>query len=676
MASTRDTETALKCLDRLVARDDLRTESRLELLLEGVRLTLERGHEDDDRRAQDYAQAACEAFPRRAAPISAMFDALEAAGDRQEDIERLVLMFFNRQGLRSDQGEAEDALRSALLIRLAETQHEHPERAIRLLERAATLDARGLGVAERRHLTQLYIAAGAESSRLRQNYEAILELDPTDTTNQRALLGICLRDGDIDQAAALCGLLRVLDPDDAETNKLAQRLGLEVLEREVFDINKVLPQKPPSGGMIEAMHQLGRGGAAILCAKLPRLDTDGALIPGSDSVFCRTWTDTRIRIGAPPYPVVDAAAVAFDIEDGWLLPHCQYPPVMVVGPKAKYEEAPEHLRFAVGRSLFFARPGNLLCESLEREELVKVLSAVLMAFHPRHSQRRELIQDEHDEAVLQLAQHLSRKLPPKVSEAITTLLQEHQEETFDSRSWRSWVRRGGNRVGLCAAGLLEVALEFLGLPTEAKTRSQMIRERIENNDEELRDLLGFAGSALYARARRGLGYCALLDGSRGSPKPPPSNADNPPYTENAYTAKNPASADDANNAGNADDSSPSSAGDGNNANSAGNADDSSPSSAGDGNNADDSPLAAGNANSADSSPLGINTTDADLPSSADNTETTNPPPPSAGSPLGINTTDADLPSSADNTETTSPPPPSADSPLDINSPPLSTNDAG
>ncbi|HGG56622.1 MAG TPA: tetratricopeptide repeat protein, partial [Nannocystis exedens] len=306
VASTRDTETALKCLDRLVARDDLRTESRLELLLEGVRLSLERGHEDDDRRAQDYAQAACEAFPRRAAPISAMFDALEAAGDRQEDIERLVLMFFNRQGLRSDQGEAEDTLRSALLIRLAETQHEVPERAIRLLERAATLDARGLGVAERRHLTQLYIAAGTESSRLRQNYEAILELDPTDTTNQRALLEICLRDNDIDQAAALCGLLRVLDPDDEETNKLAQRLGLEVLEREVFDINKVLPQKPPSGGMIEAMHQLGRGGAAILCAKLPRLDTDGALIPGSDNVFCRTWTDTRIRIGAPPYPVVDA----------------------------------------------------------------------------------------------------------------------------------------------------------------------------------------------------------------------------------------------------------------------------------------------------------------------------------------------------------------------------------
>ena len=548
VASSRDTATALKCLDRLVLRDDLRTESRLELLVEGVRLSLVRGHEGDDDSAQHYAQAACDAFPRRSTPISAMFDALEAKGDHQEDIERLVLMFFNRQGLRSDQGETEDALRSALLIRLAETQHEHPERAIRLLERAATLDARGLGVAERRHLTQLYIAAGTESSRIRQNYEAILELDPTDTKNQRALLEICLHDGDIDQAAALCGLLRVLDPDDAKTLALAGRLGVEVHDRESFDINAVLPRKLPSGGMIEAMHQLGRGGAAILCAKLPRLDTDGALIPGADNVFCRTWTDTRTRIGAPPYPVVDAAAVAFDIDDGWLLPHCQYPPVMVVGPKAKYEEAPGHLRFAVGRSLFFARPGNLLCEALDREELAKVLAAVLLAFHPRHAQRRELIQDD-DEAVLQLAQHLSRKLPPKVSGAIATLLKEHQEESFDSRSWRSWVRRGGNRVGLCASGKIEIALEFLGLPPEAKARAQAIRERANNNDEELRDLLGFSGSALYARARRGLGYCALLDGAQAAPQQPVPDNSPPPSTDDAEVADDPPSTNDANTPG-------------------------------------------------------------------------------------------------------------------------------
>jgi len=512
VASTRDTETAINCLDRLTLRDDLRDESRLELLLEGVRLCLVRRRSGDDERARGYAQAACDAFPQRASPISAMFDVLELHRDQdedtQEDIERLVLMFFNRQGLRSTQGEAEDARRSALLIRLAETQHGHPERAIRLLEKAATLDARGLEVAERRHLTQLYLAANAESDRIRRNYEAILELEPTDTANIRALLDLCLDDGDVDQTLALAGLLRILDPEDAAALALAESITVEVTDRESFDINAILPAQPPSGGMIEAMIQLWRGGAAILCAKLPRLDvTEGAMIRESDDAFYTTWCDTRTRIGAPPYPLIDAAAVAADVDDGWLVPHCQYPPVMVVGPKAKYEEATPHLRFAIGRALFFARPGNILTEALSREQLITVLASILLAFHPRHVHRRDFIRDD-DEATHQLAQHLSRKLPLKVSRAIAALLQENAEEGFDSRSWRSWVERGGNRVGLCAAGDLAIALELLGLPTKPAARAEAIAARLD--DEELRDLLGFAGSARYAKARKGLGYTAHL----------------------------------------------------------------------------------------------------------------------------------------------------------------------
>ncbi|MCA9661696.1 MAG: tetratricopeptide repeat protein, partial [Myxococcales bacterium] len=515
VSASRDTETALGCLDRLLLRDDLRRESRLELLLEGVRLALERRQGGDLERARVYAKAACDGFPERASPIAAMFDVLEASGgdDAQEDVERLVLMFFNRQGLRSTQGEAEDARRSALLIRLADTQHEHPERAIRLLEKAATLDTRGLGVAERRHLSRLYLAAGADAKRIRRNYEAILELDPVDTANIRALFDLCVAAEDLDQAAALAALLRVLDPGDATVEALAARFGVEVGERDGFDINGIIPAEPASGGMIPAMRQLWRGGAAILCAKLPRLDTEGATLPESDDPFFTTWSDTQARIGAPPYPLVDAAAVAADVEGGWLIPHCQYPPVMVVGPKAKYEEASAHLRFAIGRSLFFARPGNLLTAALEQEQLVTVLAATLLAFHPRHAHRRDYIRDD-DEATHQLAQHLSRKLPLKVSRAIAGLFQEHASEAFDSRDWRAWVERGGNRLGLCAAGDLEIALEILGVPSEPEARAEALRERVAD-DVILHDLLGFAGSARFAKARRGLGYTATLDPSAG-----------------------------------------------------------------------------------------------------------------------------------------------------------------
>src|SRR5690606_18321414 len=218
VSTTRDTDTALACLERLLLRDDLRAELRMRLLLAGVRLGLDRRAEGDIERAYGYASMAAEAYPDRAAPVMAMFDTLEAYGgdEAQEHVERLVLGFFNQQGLHSRLGEEEDALRGVLLIRLAETQHEHPERAIRLLEKAATIDAQGLGVAERRHLTRLYLAAGSEPARLRRNYEAILELEPTDRENLRALARLCEAAGDLDQAHALRELGLALDPDDDE----------------------------------------------------------------------------------------------------------------------------------------------------------------------------------------------------------------------------------------------------------------------------------------------------------------------------------------------------------------------------------------------------------------------------------------------------------------------------
>jgi thioredoxin-like negative regulator of GroEL len=502
VAAGRDPDAALACLDRLLVRDDLRPELRRDLLLEGAHIALQRRAEGDLERAYAYASHAIEGSPDLAAPIARMFDVLEAYGgdEAQETVERLVLGFFNEHGLRSHQGEAEDAARTALLIRLADTQNEHPSRAIRLLERAAALDLSGLGLRERHHLDRLYQAAGAEPAKIRKNLEAILALDPFDVASVSALADLCERAADLDQAHALYELLLAIEPEHPRAAAFLDAHELLLAEQGALDMVAIQEPPPPSAGLIEALSQLWKGAAAFVCERLPRLDVpEAAIIRDSDAAWYSTWGDVRARLSAPPYTLADGDALGERAgADLWIGPKCQYPPVMVLGPGAK--QAPEStLRFAVGRALFFARPGNLLAAALAHDTQISLLAAFLQTYHPRHQRRRPL-----DDASAAIAQNLARKVPLKLAQQLGAILREHEHERFDSREWRAWVLHGGDRVGLCAAGELGAALDHLGLPLGAEARQGALQAR--RSEPGLRALLAFAGGRTYAAARHGLGF--------------------------------------------------------------------------------------------------------------------------------------------------------------------------
>ncbi|MBZ5710455.1 hypothetical protein, partial [Nannocystis pusilla] len=132
-----------------------------------------------------------------------------------------------------------------------------------------------------------------------------------------------------------------------------------------------------------------------------------------------------------------------------------------------------------------------------------VLAAALQAFHPRHT-RRVRGRDEADLAA-RLGQLLARKLPIRLARQLSAQFKEREQEGFDSRDWRAWVQRSGDRVGLCLSRNLGAALDILGLPQEPGERSAALKARAAR-DGDLRDLLVFAVSPAYVAARRGLGF--------------------------------------------------------------------------------------------------------------------------------------------------------------------------
>jgi hypothetical protein len=66
------------------------------------------------------------------------------------------------------------------------------------------------------------------------------------------------------------------------------------------------------------------------------------------------------------------------------------------------------------------------------------------------------------------------------------------------------VRRSGNRVGLALSGQLDAAVRVLS--GGAGTLSgDALRQRV-SDDDDLRDLIAFAGSEAFVQARRALGF--------------------------------------------------------------------------------------------------------------------------------------------------------------------------
>ncbi len=513
-AASRNVAIALACLDRLLLRSDLKPEKRHLLLLEGARIALLRGEPGDHERALVLARGALEALPDAATGVHAILDVLIAQSGPLGPIETLVLGFFNRVG-RTAKPAAPDVAasregqeRQRLLTRLAELQHEHPERAVKLLERAAELDPQGLDLAARRQLARLYAVASTDSAQVRSNDEALILLDPLDERGLAGLARHCVDTGERDRAHALYQVLRVIAPAHPEAAAFLGKNDLSQVSNGKLDVNAATQRPPAGGGVVAAMTQLWEGAAELLCDELPKLDISAAAWIEADSdrdtLLWKVWSELGLQLSTQGVRLVDAAMIpGVDVGDGWTCVRAAHPPIVVVGPSARAADTAPRLRFVLGRALFGCRPPAALVTGLSRPLSSAVLSAALQAFHPRHI-RRTRVKDDADLAT-RLAQTFARKLPIRLARQLSALFKEHEHEGFDSRDWRAWAHRSGQRVGLCLARNIGVGLDILGLPQEPGERSQQLKLRAEQ-DPDLRDLLVFATSPGYAAARKTLGF--------------------------------------------------------------------------------------------------------------------------------------------------------------------------
>lgn len=509
----RDAVTALRILERLFHHQDIPPAHEHDLLLEGTRLALAAGERLE--LAERYAFKARQLVPSSSAAVMAQAEVFEAT-DRVDEIEPVVESFFLAR--RDDDDDlVERRHRITLLLRLAELQRSHPAKAAATLERAASLSPEALGADERRRLAELYGELGRRDDAALDNHRRLLEQEPLFVPSLAALAEHHAEAGELDHAFALYSVLVLAAPDHAGARAFldAHRTEGEHLDGPVADdwLDGLRSPPPPDAGLREAMLLLWEGGGSLLAEHLPKIEVppDARVSPLADGLVPKAWADLRRRLGQSKVALVDTISLPDEHEDGrpdgardggYFHVRAQNPPVILADSRAWNAQSPEEVRFALGRAIYFTRPEAIFAVGLRRVVLARLLSSVFQAFHPRHTRRRHHARGEDDE-ITRFGQDLARKLPMKVSRKLGNLFKAHEDEPFDSRTWRAWVRRCGNRVGLAMGGELTAALRVMN-DGDPEPSGEQLREWIRF-DGDLKDLVAFAASPAFVRARVALG---------------------------------------------------------------------------------------------------------------------------------------------------------------------------
>ena len=499
-----DPATALRCLMGLLGHPEIDDTHRVDLLLEGVRLSLSADELDT---AEAFAEDARNLAPTSAPAVLAQARVLEAT-DRVDELEPLVETYF---AALEDEGDNDDvSIRVELLLRLAELQEGHPEKAVSALERASALDPGALDISDRIHLAAMYDQAGISGTKVLTNHATLLEHDPLHEPSLEALATHYVRISKLDRAHSLFDVLRLIEPDhEAAVDFFARyhETGGGLDEPAELPVTVDIPD---GGGIGTALELLAEGGQALLAEHLPRLDVpaDARVSPVGDSTLSQCWSETLKLLQKSKVALVDARRVRHDAADtpdgvvhsGYFEVRWQQPPVILATEKALTSEDHDALSFALGRAIYFTRPQAMFATGLRRDRLAHLLSASLQAFHPRHGRRKH--HQQADSSVGKLAQEFARKLPMKTARKMTAEFKERVSEPFSTAQWRSAIARNGNRVGLALCGNLGAAVTVLA-PDAGHGAS--LRQAVRGS-EELRDLIAFACTKTYAEARRQLGF--------------------------------------------------------------------------------------------------------------------------------------------------------------------------
>ncbi|MEM9460956.1 MAG: tetratricopeptide repeat protein, partial [Myxococcota bacterium] len=509
----RDPVTALRILERLFHHEDIPQTREHDLLLEGTRLALAAGERLE--LAERYAFKARQLVPHSSAAVMAQAEVFEATG-RVDEIEPLVESFFVA---RRDEGDDHDERRHriTLLLRLAQLQRSQPAKAAASLEQAAALAPDALGAEERRRLAELYAELDRRDTAAIDNHRRLLEHDPLFVPSLAALALHHAQSGDLDDAHALYRVLALVQPEHAATQAFldAHEIYGEPPEGPVSEtwLDRLRPPAPPDAGLREALMLLWEGGGSLLAEHLPRLEIppDARVSPLGEGLVPQAWADLLKRLGQRKVALVDTLALSEEHDDerpdgardgGYFHVRGQNPPVILADGRAWNTDSPGEVHFALGRAIYFTRPEAVFAVGLRRVVLARLLSSTFQAFHPRHMRRRHQARGEED-PVSRFGQELARKLPMKISRRLGNLFKSHEHEAFDSRTWRAWVRRSGNRVGLALSGDLPAALRVMN-DGDPEPHGPQLREWVQH-DGDLRDLMVFAGSRQFAAARRALG---------------------------------------------------------------------------------------------------------------------------------------------------------------------------
>ncbi|MCR9160394.1 MAG: tetratricopeptide repeat protein [Nannocystaceae bacterium] len=519
-----DPATALRCLMGLLTHPEIDDGHRIDLLLEGVRLSLSADALDT---AEAFAEDARSLAPTSAPAVLAQARVLEAL-DRTDELEPLVESYF---AALEDEGTQDDlSIRVELLLRLAELQESHPQKAVSALERASALDPSALDINDRMHLASMYERAGITGTRVLANHTKLLEHDPLHEPSLEALANHFVRTAELDRAHCLFDVLRLLEPDHQ---------GAKVFFDCYHEVGggldgpaelPVTVDIPDGAGVGEALELLAEGGQGVLAEHLPRLDVpaDARVSPVGDSTLSQCWARTLKLLQNSKVALVDGSRVAHDPNDapdgvvhsGYFEVRWQQPPVILATTKAIASEDEDALSFALGRAIYFTRPQAMFATGLRRDRLAYLLSATLQAFHPRHGRRKH--HQEPDATVGKLAQEFARKLPMKTARKITAEFKEHADGPFSTAQWRSAIARNGNRVGLALCGDLSAAVTVLAPDAQ---HGSALRQAVRGS-EELRDLIAFACTKTYAQARRQLGF-GVVAREDPAPDPAPTPASEP-----------------------------------------------------------------------------------------------------------------------------------------------------
>lgn len=503
-SADHDPGTALRCLMGLLTHPEIDASYRLDLLLEGVRLSLAA---DELQTAETFAQDARDLAPTSAPAVLAQARVLEATG-RADELEPLVETYF--AALEDEAQEGDLSVRVELLLRLAELQEAHPEKAVSALERASALDPEALDVSDRMHLASMYERAGITGTKVLANHAKLLQFNPLHQASLEALAAHYRRTEALGRAHGIYDVLRLLDPDHEAAREFFTRFhevggGLD----EPAEL-PVTVEVPDGAGVGTALELLAEGGQAVLAEQLPRLEVppDARVSPVGDSTLSRCWSETLKLLQNSKVALADARRVAHDASDtpdgvvhsGFFEVRWQHPPVILATERALEAQDHHALSFALGRAIYFTRPQAMFATGLRRDRLAHLVSALLQAFHPRHTRRKH--HQDSDSAVGKLAQELARKLPMKAARKITAEFKDREGELFSTADWRSAIARNGNRVGLALCGKLGAAVSVLA--PEAGHGSAL-RQAVRSS-EELRDLIAFACTETYVDARVRLGF--------------------------------------------------------------------------------------------------------------------------------------------------------------------------